>query len=102
MLNEEEKQRVKVFVEKNKEKTLELVKKLAAIPAPSHHEERKADFVKKWMEDQGAEGVFIDEACNVIFPYGCDGEKEIVVIMAHTDVVFPDLQPFTVMEDEEK
>ena len=73
MLNEEEKQRVKVFVEKNKEKTLELVKKLAAIPAPSHHEERKADFVKKWMEDQGAEGVFIDEACNVIFPYGCDG-----------------------------
>lgn len=102
MLNEEEKQRVKVFVEKNKEKTLELVKKLVAIPAPSHHEERKADFVKKWMEDQGAEGVFIDEACNVIFPYGCDGEKEIVVFMAHTDVVFPDLQPFTVMEDEEK
>ena len=102
MLNEEEKQRVKVFVEKNKEKTLELVKKLAAIPAPSHHEERKADFVKKWMEDQGAEGVFIDEACNVIFHYGCDGEKEIVVFMAHTDVVFPDLQPFTVMEDEEK
>lgn len=102
MLNEEEKQRVKVFVEKNKEKTLELVKKLAAIPAPSHHEERKADFVKKWMEDHGAEGVFIDEACNVIFPYGCDGEKEIVVFMAHTDVVFPDLQPFTVMEDEEK
>lgn len=102
MLNEEEKQRVKVFVEKNKEKTLELVKRLAAIPAPSHHEERKADFVKKWMEDQGAEGVFIDEACNVIFPYGCDGEKEIVVFMAHTDVVFPDLQPFTVMEDEEK
>ena len=102
MLNEEEKQRVKVFVEKNKEKTLELVKKLAAIPAPSHHEERKADFVKKWMEDQGAEGVFIDESCNVIFPYGCDGEKEIVVFMAHTDVVFPDLQPFTVMEDEEK
>ena len=102
MLNEEEKQRVKVFVEKNKEKTLELVKKLAAIPAPSHHEERKADFVKKWMEGQGAEGVFIDEACNVIFPYGCDGEKEIVVFMAHTDVVFPDLQPFTVMEDEEK
>lgn len=102
MLNEEEKQRVKVFVEKNKEKTLELVKKLAAIPAPSHHEERKADFVKKWMEDQGAEGVFIDEACNVIFPYGCDGEKEIVVFMAHTDVVFPDLEPFMVMEDEEK
>ena len=102
MLNEEEKQRVKVFVEKNKEKTLELVKRLAAIPAPSHHEERKADFVKKWMEDQGAEGVFIDEACNVIFTYGCDGEKEIVVFMAHTDVVFPDLEPFTVMEDEDK
>ena len=102
MLNEDENQRVKVFVEKNKAKTLELVKRLAAIPAPSHHEERKADFVKKWMEDQGAEGVFIDEACNVIFPYGCDGEKEIVVFMAHTDVVFPDLQPFTVMEDEEK
>ena len=102
MLNEEEKQRVELFVEKNKEQTLELVKKLASIPAPSHHEERKAAFVEKWLREQGAEGVFIDEACNVIFPYGCDEGKEIVVFMAHTDVVFPDLEPFTVTEDEEK
>ena len=102
MISEKQKSRIEEFVALNKELTIELVKTLTSIPAPSHQEEKKADFVKKWLEEQGAEGVFIDEACNVIFPYGCDEGKEIVVFMAHTDVVFPDLEPFTVTEDEEK
>lgn len=102
MVNREMKQKIEEFVERNREETLVLLKNLASIPAPSHHEEKKAAFVENWLKEQGAEGVFIDQACNVLFPYGCSEEKEIVVFMAHMDVVFPDLEPFTVVEEGDK
>lgn len=67
----------------------ELLCELAQIPAPSHHEEKRAEFCKAWLEKQGAENVYIDGALNVIYPIG-DTTKDLVVIMAHSDVVFPD------------
>lgn len=99
---ENEIQRIEEFVEKHREETLELVKKLASIPAPSHQEAKKAQFVRRWLEEQGAEGVFVDEVCNVQFAYGCQGKEELVVFMAHMDVVFPDLESFQVTETEDK
>ncbi|MBQ8893875.1 MAG: M20/M25/M40 family metallo-hydrolase [Clostridia bacterium] len=65
---------------------------LAQIPAPSNQEEKRAEFCKDWLEAQGAEGVYIDEALNVIYPLG-DVSGEVTVYMAHSDVVFPDTQP---------
>ena len=41
---------------------------------------------------QGAEGVFIDEALNVIYPIAVTKDNPVVVFMAHTDVVFPDME----------
>ncbi len=102
MLNQEIKRKIEEFAERHREETLTLLKNLASIPAPSHHEEKKAAFVERWLREQGAEDVYIDEACNVLFPYGCDGDREIVVFMAHMDVVFPDLEPFTVTEEGDK
>ena len=51
--------------------TLELLDALCRIPAPSGKEEKRAEFCKKWLEKAGAEGVFIDGALNVVFPF-CD------------------------------
>ena len=76
--------------------TRDLLFQLCAIPAPSNHEELRAEFIKKWLEDIGAEGVYIDPALNVVYPYQCENKNELLVIMAHTDTVFPDLEPFTV------
>ena len=47
------------------------------------------DFVKKWLEDQGAEGVYIDEAKNVIYPVDIDSHDDIVVVMAQYGHCFP-------------
>ena len=66
-----------------------LVCDLTVIPAPSGHEERRAEFIKNWMEQKGAKGVFIDDALNVIWPYNDDGKSDLVVFMGHTDTVFP-------------
>jgi len=81
------------YIEDHRREALDLLLEFARIPAPSHHEERRAEFCKKWLENNGAEGVYIDEALNVIYPVGCEGKKELVVFMAHSDVVFPDTEP---------
>ncbi len=77
-------------IEASSQEAYDLLVELGKIPAPSHHEEKRAEFCKKWLEDQGAKGVYIDEALNVVYPVGCTDDNPIVVFMAHTDVVFPD------------
>ncbi len=90
---------METFVKNHREETIELVKALTTIPAPSHHEEQKAAFVLNWLHEQGAKSAFIDSVGNVQFTYGCElDSKGIVVYMAHLDVVFPDIEPFVVTE----
>lgn len=80
------------YLEDSREETLELLEALCKIPAPSNHEERRAQFCKNWLEQIGAEGVIIDSALNVIYPSCCEGKNDIIVFMAHTDTVFPDME----------
>lgn len=80
---------LKAFIQENQEEVKKLLWTLCEIPAPSHHEERRAAFIKDWLEKQGAEGVFIDEAKNVIYPYHYEDGQTTALFMAHTDTVFP-------------
>lgn len=79
-------------IEDNRQEALDLLMELCKIPAPSNHEEKRAEFCKAWLEKQGAEGVYIDEALNVVYPVGNVAEGPLVVFMAHTDIVFPDIE----------
>ena len=79
------------YLEDSFEETMELLEALCKIPAPSHHEEKRVAFCKKWLEDNGAQGVYIDEALNVVLPWCCEGKDDIVAFLAHTDTVFPDM-----------
>ncbi len=81
------------FVEENTQAFIDLTAELAVIPAPSNHEEKRAEWCKKHFESFGATGVYIDQALNVVWPVNCEGRNDIIVIMAHTDVVFPDTTP---------
>lgn len=87
------------FIRTHTEEMYALLKTLCLIPAPSHKEDARAAFCKKWLEDVGATGVYIDEAKNVIFPLCCEGSKEITVLVAHTDTVFPDTEPMPYREE---
>ena len=53
----------------HKDEQLALLKELAAIPAPSHHEEKRVEFISNWLKQQGAEGVYVDKALNVVLPF---------------------------------
>ena len=81
------------------EEQLELLKTLAAIPAPSHQEHKRAEFIRNWLISQGAAQVELDPALNVVLSFGCEGRADIRVYMAHTDVVFPDTEPLPVREE---
>ena len=78
------------FAHRHYDEALDLLRTLARIPAPSHHEEQRARFVCDWMHREGMRSAYIDEATNVICPLGDDGARDLVVFAAHMDVVFPD------------
>ena len=79
--------------------TVQLLKPLCQIPAPSNHEEPRSQWIKKWLDDLGAEGVYIDEALNVVYPFNCESKDDIIVFMAHIDTVFPDMEPMPMFEE---
>ncbi len=89
------------FISENKERMFETLRELCLIPAPSHFEDARAEYCKAWLENIGAEGVYIDEAKNVILPIGCEGSDKITVLVAHTDTVFPDTSPMPYEDDGE-
>ncbi len=90
------------FIENNKAEIYKVLKELCLIPAPSHHEEKRAEYCKNFLEKCGAKGVYIDNALNVVFPLNCEGSNEIMVYAAHTDTVFPDLTPLPYFDDGKK
>lgn len=93
---------MKNFIAENRDLMFETLKDLCLIPAPSHFEDKRAAYCKEWLEKAGARGVYIDEALNVIFPLNCEGSRELTVFCAHTDTVFPDMEPMPYVDDGEK
>lgn len=90
---------IREFVKEHIRETEELLCRLAAIPAPSYHEQEKASFILGWLRENGADTAYIDSVGNVIFPYQCGEGRKLHVFMAHTDVVFPDTEPFQIREE---
>ena len=88
------------FLDSELEATKALLKEITLIPAPSHFEDERAEFVKKWLENVGAAGVYIDEAKNVIYKIDGEDTTKAAVFMAHTDTVFPFDTPLVWKEDE--
>ncbi len=87
------------YASDNFNEAYDLLKKLCQIPAPSGMEEKRAEFIKEYLEKIGATGVYIDEAKNVIYPLNCENSDKITVFAAHTDTVFPDLSPMPMREE---
>ena len=86
-------QEIMDYIASHRQEALELLIELAQIPAPSHHEEKRAAFCLNWLKAQGGSDAYIDEALNVVYPIGCTEDNPLMVFMAHSDVVFPDTAP---------
>ena len=91
---------MKNFVFEEYENMLDTLRNLCRIPAPSFCEEKRAEYIKNTLESFGCEGVYIDEAKNVIYEVNCDSGEGFSLFAAHTDTVFPDMEPMPVIEDD--
>lgn len=87
------------WCEAHEAEALELLRELGSIPAPSHGEHMRAEFIKNWLAENGAKDAYIDDALNVIWPVGVTETNSIAVLMAHTDIVFPDTDRLDVREE---
>lgn len=87
------------YIEVHFEEAMDLLRTLGKIPAPSHMEDKRVQFCRDWFLAQGAAQVEIDKAKNVVCTIPGRSE-DIVVIMAHMDVVFPDLEELPMKETD--
>lgn len=90
---------LKAYVDGAQKDLVALLDTLCRVPAPSNHEERRAEFIKNWYEKEGCKGAYIDSALNVIYPFHCEEQKNLVAFSTHIDTVFPDMEPFDVVYD---
>ncbi len=99
MLTEE----MKSYVEESHELAKQFVRDLCAIPAPSGLEDKRDEYMMAWFKSNGGKNVATDKAKNVICSYNVKDETSpLIVIMAHLDTVFPDLEPMPFTEKDDK
>ena len=79
--------------------TNELWRELCLIPAPSHHEDKRAEYICNKLKSWGLNDTYIDDAKNVV-SFVAGNSKETVVFAAHTDTVFPDMEAMPFSEDD--
>lgn len=85
------------YLEKDDARTLSELLELCEIPAPSHHEERRAAWVRRKFQEIGLENVYEDAVMNVFGTIrGQSSNGPTVMLAAHTDTVFPEETDITV------
>ena len=90
---------IEAYAQACRQEQADLLRTLGRIPAPSRREDRRAAFCRDWLQAQGAQDVTIDSAKNVICRLGSRDCAAFVVFAAHTDIVFPDLDPLPMQEE---
>ncbi len=90
------------YAEKSIDELEQILLTLCRMPAPSHKEDERAKFCRNWFVSAGGKDTYIDAAKNVICPWHMSEDKPILVFMAHTDTVFPDLTPFEPVVTDER
>ena len=72
---------------------------LCQIPAPSHQERKKAEYILKLFRETGLLDVHMDEVWNVLGRWPGTGGGPTVMLAAHTDTVFPMETDVTVRQE---
>ena len=90
------------YIEEHHAELVELLGRLAVIPAPSFGERGRAEFCCHWLKAQGVENAYIDDRNNVIVPFGSDQCEDWVVFAAHSDVVFADTAPLPLVVEDDR
>jgi tripeptide aminopeptidase len=80
------------------EKTVELTQRICAIPAPTGDEGKRAEFVAGYLRERGYKPE-IDDVKNVYVRRGKRASGPVLMLLAHTDTVFPAGTPLVVKRE---
>ncbi len=89
------------FLSSQESELFDLLKNITLIPAPSYKERNRAEYIKNYLENNGAKGVYIDDVNNVIYPVNIENSNDITLFLTHIDTVFPDETPMPYIDDGE-
>jgi acetylornithine deacetylase/succinyl-diaminopimelate desuccinylase-like protein len=68
---------------------VELAVQIQQIPAPTFHEQKRAEFIQNLFLEEGLKDVCNDETGNVLGCYPGTGKEKPLIVSAHMDTVFP-------------
>ncbi len=88
---------IRAYAEEHYDEAVQLLKEIAVIPSPTRHEDKRAMFIQKWINNLGGNAK-IDHAKNVLCKIPGKSEK-IIVFAAHTDIVFDANVPLAIKEE---
>lgn len=91
---------IKEYISKHLEEYKALIKKITSVPAPSHKEELRVEYLLGLLSEMGIKA-HSDIAKNVVIDEFYTGE-DTHLYMAHIDTVFPDETEIRVIEEEGK
>lgn len=77
------------FIKSEDENTTKETLAMCQIPAPSHQEKEKAEYVMKKFKEIGLLDVHMDDVWNVLGTWKGTEEGPVIMLAAHTDTVFP-------------
>ena len=95
-------QTLQAYIEQNAQNVYALTKELCKIPAPSHMEQKRAAFCIQWLKANGYPDAYMGKAYNAICTLGVEADSEVVLLIAHMDTVFEDLEPYPMREENGK
>lgn len=89
-------EQLRTVAKQYRERTVELAQHICAIPAPTGDERRRAEFVAQLWRERGY-APEVDDIQNVYVRRGQHEQGPILMLLAHTDTVFPAETPLNIV-----
>ena len=84
------------------EELLQFAISIQQVPAPTFHEEERAELVRHLFQSHGAADISVDAVNNVYARIRGSGNAKPLIISAHLDTVFPEGTDLTVTRDDDR
>ena len=89
IINNEKIAKALEYIKSEDDNTTQETLTMCQIPAPSHQEKKKAEYVLEKFKEIGLLNVHMDAVWNVLGTWPGDGDGPVIMLAAHTDTVFP-------------
>lgn len=94
-------EQLRTAAEQRREHAVDLAQRICAIPAPTGDEGQRAAFVAQLWRERGYTPE-IDAIQNVYARRGQRGQRPVLMVLAHTDTVFPAETPLNIVREGDK